>query len=273
MKTWKARYSCLVLLAVALTLTTSSCDNNESVDDTPAEVVITERWFDLGDFRLNGRVGGEKGFTIIYESGLGHDATSWTNVMRAVGKEHKVVSYSRGGYGLSELGPEPRDLLRLSDELRDLKQIVSPNEKVILVGHSWGGAIIRAYAIRFPEDVHGLVFVDPSHENQLILTQPEEDDIAQGYARLIGAMKEAEQLIEGVEYMTTLPNLPDIPVNVLTNTDFANPSEWIEHHQSLGTGLSQNNFKQTLVTSGHNIHWNQPQVVIWAITDLIARIK
>lgn len=270
MKIWRSRYYPLLFVLV-LTLTTSSCDNNEPTDDVQVE--ISEQWFDLGDFRLNGQVGGTQGYTVIYESGLGHNATSWTNVMREVGKEHKVVSYSRGGYALSELGPEPRHLLQLSDELRQLKQIVSPNEKVVLVGHSWGGAIIRAYAIRFPEDVHGLVFVDPSHENDLILTQSEEDDIVQGYSGNTGAMKESEQLIEGVEYLATLPNLPDIPITVLTNTDFPNPSAWIEHHQSLGHRLSEGNFKQTLVAAGHNIHWNQPQVVIWAITDLIARIN
>jgi pimeloyl-ACP methyl ester carboxylesterase len=37
----------------------------------------------------------------------------------------------------------------------------------VLVGHSYGGLIVRLYASRFPERVKGVVLVDSSHEDQM----------------------------------------------------------------------------------------------------------
>ena len=41
---------------------------------------------------------------------------------------------------------------------------VAPDEQYVLVGHSFGSFVIRAYAARHPEKVVGLVLVDPPTE-------------------------------------------------------------------------------------------------------------
>ncbi len=70
-----------------------------------------------------------------------------------------MVIYDRAGIGKSETGPNPRNIERLSAELDS----VINNFKVILVGHSLGGLIIRDYAIKNPEKTGTMLFVDPTH--------------------------------------------------------------------------------------------------------------
>jgi pimeloyl-ACP methyl ester carboxylesterase len=49
-------------------------------------------------------------------------------------------------------------------ELRDLLGMLGIS-RVVLVGHSLGGLYARHYANRFPDEVAGLVLLDPAHED------------------------------------------------------------------------------------------------------------
>jgi len=256
-----------LLVGIALLF---NCSSDEPEVEEEIIVTTSSRTFNLGSHSLTGFSSNNRGLTVIYEAGLGGDASVWGPVLSEVGKQNRGLAYNRGGYATSEAGPDPRNLQRLADELHAVKMAIAGTEKVVLVGHSWGGAIIRVYALAYPEHVHGLVFVDSSHELQLRLTQTEEDDIVSNYAGLPGAAREASQLIEGVEYLETLADLPDIPVTVITNGD--SNSAWAGYHRSLGRSISSANFKQVYVTSGHNIQVNEPDVVAEAINDLIDRL-
>jgi pimeloyl-ACP methyl ester carboxylesterase len=57
----------------------------------------------------------------------------------------------------------PRTVGRIAAELHELLSAAEVPPPYVLVGHSFGGLSIRAYASRHPDDVAGLVFVDPAH--------------------------------------------------------------------------------------------------------------
>lgn len=259
-------FSILVLLILLW-----SCSNEPELE--VIQVSLRSKSFNLGSHNLTGLQTDDRGVKIIFESGLGSDGYVWRDIALEVGKTDQSTLYNRGGYASSQLGPSPRNLVQLSDELLLVKQSIAPNEKVILVGHSWGGAIIRTFAVRFPEHVLGLVFVDTSHELELILSQDQEDEIARNYAGLIGAVRESEQLIEGVEYLKTLGNLPDVPTTALTNSPSGYSSDWASYHRRLRTGLSSGNFEQVITNTGHNIHTNEPELVVEAILGVIERLN
>ncbi len=63
------------------------------------------------------------------------------------------------------LGAQIADIERIRDILGD--------EKLILVGHSWGGFLASLYAAEFPEKVEALILISPA--NTLIMPQPESD--------------------------------------------------------------------------------------------------
>ena len=54
----------------------------------------------------------------------------------------------------------------IAAELHALLTAAEVPPPYVLVGHSFGGLTIRAYAASHPEDVAGLVFVDPAHPEE-----------------------------------------------------------------------------------------------------------
>ena len=76
--------------------------------------------------------------------------------------------------------------------------------KVILIGHSLGGMIIRDYAIKNPSKIAALRFVDASHEMYNNLTQAQEDFVYEVYKRVygenFGGTLEARELTEDTQY-------------------------------------------------------------------------
>jgi pimeloyl-ACP methyl ester carboxylesterase len=60
----------------------------------------------------------------------------------------------------------PVTAITVTDDLRDLLRAAGVKGKVVLVGHSIGGFYATMYADRFPEQVAGLVLVDPGFSGQ-----------------------------------------------------------------------------------------------------------
>ncbi len=85
--------------------------------------------------------------------------------------------------GLSDPGPEPRNVGQVAEELHAMLVKAKVAPPYVLVGHSMGGMTIRMFAALWPNEVAGLVFVDGSHEelNARVNAQltPEEVALAQ----------------------------------------------------------------------------------------------
>ncbi|MGO1056082.1 alpha/beta fold hydrolase [Crossiella sp. CA198] len=133
--------------------------HNRPLDPGPG---LTEHRVVLPDGRaLRTVVAGEgPGPLIVFEAGMSAPAASWIHTQREISTRHRTLSYDRAGYGGSDLDPHDRTLERIVDDLTNLLDVLGENAPVVLVGHSWGGPIIRLFADRHPERVAGLVFVD-----------------------------------------------------------------------------------------------------------------
>lgn len=123
---------------------------------------LTESVITLPDGRhLRTVVAGEgNGPLVVFEAGMSAPAASWNHTQREIGRHTRTLSYDRAGYGGSDADPQPRTLARIVDDLTALLDAVGETNPVVLVGHSWGGPIIRLFADRHPARVAGLVFVD-----------------------------------------------------------------------------------------------------------------
>ncbi|GIF26945.1 pimeloyl-ACP methyl ester carboxylesterase [Actinoplanes tereljensis] len=119
-------------------------------------------FLDLGGRRLHLRTAGAGGVTVVFEAGLGMSAVCWGLVTPGVAAHARTVVYDRAGIGGSDDGPSPRTLAALADDLGAL--LASLSGPVVLVGHSWGGPIVRLVASRRVADVRAVVLVDPSDE-------------------------------------------------------------------------------------------------------------
>lgn len=107
---------------------------------------------------------GTGGPIVVFESGMGASRSSWGLVQPIIGKQTQAVVYDRAGFGRSDTDAAPRTLARMAADLGCLLDHLGPGP-YILVGHSWGGQIVRAAAAAGPSRIKALVLVDPSDEH------------------------------------------------------------------------------------------------------------
>src|SRR5256885_1550156 len=84
----------------------------------------------------------------------------------AVAEFTRACSYDRAGYGFSDDGPRPRTSRACVEELRALLRAAKVPAPYVLVGHSFGSHNVRLYAAMHPDEVAGIVLVDPAHEDR-----------------------------------------------------------------------------------------------------------
>ncbi|MEU9885992.1 alpha/beta fold hydrolase [Sphaerisporangium sp. NPDC051011] len=107
---------------------------------------------------------GRGGPTVVLEAGLGESSASWAGIQPRLARHGRVCSYDRAGYAWSEDGPAPRTAGRAARELHALLAAAGEAGPYVLVGHSYGGAVVRLFAADRPRETAGLVLVDVMDE-------------------------------------------------------------------------------------------------------------
>lgn len=233
--------------------------------------------------------GGSGRYTVIHESGFGTDLRAWRKVAPELAKVARVFVYSRAGHGGSEPRPEPRTIEQNTAELEQVIAAAKLAPPFILVGHSYGGLLVRAFAARHPEQVAGMVLVDPADERfnpalrKLDAARAAEDD--RQFAAMVPPRFQPElKLLQPILDSGALPlagKLPNVPTVVLTSARQAEkPMFFLESPQAVAikqalhaSFLEQFSDGVQVVTSksGHNIQVEEPELVIAAVNEVIAK--
>jgi pimeloyl-ACP methyl ester carboxylesterase len=108
-------------------------------------------------------VTGEGAPTVVFESGMGASCLSWTLVQPQVAQFTRAVSYDRAGHGWSDPARERRTAEQIAQELHTLLDAAAVPGPYVLVGHSFGGYVNRAFAHMYRDEVVGMVLVDSIH--------------------------------------------------------------------------------------------------------------
>lgn len=119
------------------------------------------RYVTVGGRRLHLVDQGEGQPTVVLEAGIAASSVSWRPIQEVLARETRVCSYDRAGLGWSDSPSAPLTAEEMARELRRLLTAAEVPGPYVLVGHSYGGLLARLFAIQFPEDVAGLVLVDP----------------------------------------------------------------------------------------------------------------
>lgn len=123
---------------------------------------------DVGGWRLHIHSMGEArpgSPTVILEPGVGDFSVEWSLVQPGVAKFARVCSYDRAGDGWSEMGPHPRTMRQIVYELHTLLNRSGIKPPLILVGHSYGGWLVRTFQQTYPSEVAGMVLVEAGADN------------------------------------------------------------------------------------------------------------
>ncbi len=119
---------------------------------------------DLGGHKLHVYCTGRGEPTVVVENGLGDFSFDWALVQARVSRFARICTYDRGGYAWSDPGPKPRTFAQLNLELHDALAKLAERGPYVLVGHSFGGPVVRNFAKIYPSAVAGIVMVDAAHE-------------------------------------------------------------------------------------------------------------
>ena len=126
------------------------------------------RLVDAGGHLLHLHVTGKGNPTVVLENGAGDFSFIWSLVQPEISKTARVVSYDRAGYAWSEQGPTPRTARQITFELHTALHDAGISPPYVLVGQSFGGFLVRAFARYYPNEVVGMVLVEAVQEDQRI---------------------------------------------------------------------------------------------------------
>lgn len=256
--------------------------------------------YDVGGYSIHMLCKGQGQPTVIIDAGLGDDSTDWFSIQNHTAVETQVCVFDRPGYGWSDAGPQPRNSLRISNEIEKLVQKANIPGPFVLVGHSFGGYNIRVFAATHPQKVAGMVLVDASHENQYelldiklprhyerkrnILVLPIASSSVSSKDSLLrerafnAARAEISSLYQSAMQVRHYNDLPKVPLIVISRGQ----PEWQgttdgESREQIWRELQQDLWKLSPISqqifahhSGHDIHLQQPELVVSAINDVVA---
>jgi pimeloyl-ACP methyl ester carboxylesterase len=97
---------------------------------------------------------------VVLEAGVGDFSVEWSLVQPGVAQFARVCSYDRAGDGWSDLGPYPRTHRQIVYELHTLLSRAGERPPFVLVGHSYGGWLVRLYQSAHAAEVVGMVLVE-----------------------------------------------------------------------------------------------------------------
>jgi pimeloyl-ACP methyl ester carboxylesterase len=227
--------------------------------------------------------------TVILESGLTADTSSWDDVIDSIAETTRVCAYDRANNGQSDpIGPHTGD-----QSVSDLEKLLAAREiepPYVLVAWSFGGPIGRLFAARHPDDVVGMVLVDTDPVDYRSEGAPFVPDDVREHSYWASQNDEELDLdatLDLVRAESTQGSFDHHPLIILT------PS--VPNSGNIGEGGSQglpgprvpeldelylrleremqnlsSNSRFVLVDdTGHCIMCDQPQVVIDAVADVV----
>lgn len=98
---------------------------------------------------------------IVFENGMATKLDMWKPIIEEISKTSPVFSYNRPRIGESENDSLPPTTKHIVNNLRKMLLEKGLKPPYLLVSHSFGGAYIRSYASYYPDEIAGLIFVDP----------------------------------------------------------------------------------------------------------------
>jgi pimeloyl-ACP methyl ester carboxylesterase len=253
-------------------------------------------------------IAGSRSSSRYWTDDLLHPDAPRPMVMPGVAQFTRVYAYDRPGtyapvgndvlVGRSDPVAQPRTIPQMGDELHALLQAVGVNGPYVLVGHSLGGFLARFYAATYPDEVVGMVLIDAYSEMLQDVMSPAQwqalvqlnHELGSEVVVPIPGYGDAETTGYGandavVRQAVAAHPLPPLPLAVLAH---GKPFPQSDSAPGFAPGelerflLAANKAQAALVpkarftvasTSGHDIHQDQPELVVEAVRQVVTGVR
>lgn len=176
---------------------------------------------------------------VVFENGMADTYDRWKTIMDEVSLTNVVFAYNRPRIGESEDDTLPPTTEHIVSNLRKMLLEKGLKPPYLLVSHSFGGAYIRSYASQYPDEIAGLIFIDPvdftkkagmgelpylemgftKHQIDSVFGKPNKDFHEKLYAEMpkyyVEEVKISVQLTQSEFNECDHNPLPDVPVHFL----------------------------------------------------------
>jgi pimeloyl-ACP methyl ester carboxylesterase len=183
---------------------------------------------------------------IVFENGMADSYDRWKAILDEVSKTNAVFAYNRPRIGESEDDSLPPTTEHIVNNLRKMLLEKGLKPPYLLVSHSFGGAYIRSFASYYPNEIAGLIFIDPidftkkgdmgdqpyleigltQHQIDSIFGQPYKNFIEKLYTEMpryyVEEVKISRQLTKTDFEECDRNPLPDVPVHFIKAGGFTN---------------------------------------------------
>ncbi|KID27771.1 putative hydrolase or acyltransferase of alpha/beta superfamily [Prauserella sp. Am3] len=255
--------------------------------------MVVEKMVDVGGYEICARVLGSGPTVVLDGGGAGQGLGTWGSVPERVADFATVVTYDRAGVGRSG-GTQARSVAEQADVLRRMVRGLELRLPAVFVGWSYGGLVTQVYAARHPDDVAGLIFVDPTAAGTppgSALVRRLSFDVtawllraraalggrnaraARELAVTLGGMQDAmaEAKSTREEY-----GLPPAPIRVIAaGTRPRMPRAQLEHltadHEDLA-GRSPQGRVLVAEHASHQVPYEQPETIVETVREILGRV-
>jgi pimeloyl-ACP methyl ester carboxylesterase len=212
--------------------------------------------------------------TVIFENGMSDSIEVWGSIPDSIALSARVFLYDRAGIGKSGLSKIERTIPNMVSELRGILKAREIKPPYILVGHSLGGIITRYFASNYPDEVKGLLLLDPAPESYWkSMSKKELKEYITGGNEWYETKfppeyrKEWYQFIPNLDYMNDLRIDRNLPVILVSATAWG----WYKYHEDIIKGF--NNATHYELEGQHHIFKDHPAEIIGYIRELAGRAQ
>jgi long-chain acyl-CoA synthetase len=105
--------------------------------------------------------------TFVFIHGFGGQAEQWHYQMQKFAVKNRVVALDLRGHGLSDKPNRGYEMSQIVADLESALTLLKVKGKIVLVGHSFGGAIVTEYALKNPDRIDRLILIATAGEFKL----------------------------------------------------------------------------------------------------------
>src|SRR5215211_1622161 len=272
-----------IVLALLLALLMLGCSGGAGESEAAAsQKKAPEGTIDLPNGRsLYVKCLGSGSPTIVLEAGEATPGNYMSGFQKILARQHMTCAYDRANVGSSDTASTPRSASDVVNDLHQLLQTADVPGPYVLVGQSAGGFFVQLYGRRYPDEVVGVVSMNPvppadeALKSEWPVLNQEEREMEQAYFR---EDSEGISWFASTKELKKAPAPSPMPFEMLVSTDAECDGDsfclkthegYEEIEREVAQQWPEGSYRQ--LEAGHELYSEKPEVVVDAVKRVASK--